>query len=244
MIYLQLEQIGRDSDAIQYNKESIAAFFLWETWIEISNELQEFDGQPDVDRRRFFGPRDLFHLTNLAPAAIYLDTFLSYVDVDQGRVTERPGSEQAAKVASLCLLRALSGADPTSSVLEDIRKSYLAVIPLAANFEGLHRHHAINAIHAILVSSRLRRFFEWTGYQSSTREHTFIASTLVRLARKGKQHGKVPRWVLRFVIHSMPHDSQPPVSVIIDCLTIIAVDLGCDMSHAEASGLRGRYVNP
>jgi len=244
MIYLRLEEIGGDSDAIQLNRKPIATFFLWATTIEILSESQPFEWQSDVTRHRFLELWDRIHLTNPAPAAIYLDALLSYFDVDSDRVTEYPGSEQGARAASLCLLRVLSGVDPTSSVLEDIRKPYLAVIPRTANFEGLRCYHAINAIHAILVNSGLRRFFEWTGYQPHTQEHIFFTNTLARVAHKGKQHRKLPRWVLRFVIHSLSHDPQPSTSAIVDCLTIIAVDLGCNVSRPGISGLRGRYVDP
>jgi len=241
MIYLQLGQIGRDSDAIQYNQKSIATFFLWATWIEILNEPQEFDGQPDVARHRFFGPRDLFHLANPALAAIYLDAFLSYVNVDHGRVTERPGSEQGARAASLCLLHALSDVDPTSTALEDIRERYVAVIPPDANFEGLLCYHAINAVHAVLVGGQEKQTISWMDYKPHTQEHIFFANTLARVAHKGKQDGKVPRWALRFVIHSLSHDLLSPASAAIDCLTIIAIDLGCDISESGVGNLHKRY---
>jgi len=243
MIYLRLEEIGENSDAIRLNRKPIATFFLWATRIEILNESQRFDWQSDTTRHRFFEVWDRIHLTNPAPAAIYLDA-LSYIDVDHGRVTECPGSEQGARAASLCLLHALSGVDPTSTALEDIRKHYATVIPPIANFEGLLCYHAINAIHATLVNNRLRRPPEWKVYYPRAQEHVFFANALAQVAHKRKQHGKVPRWVLRFVIHSLSHDPEPPISVITDCLTIIAVDLGCDVSHPGISGLRGRYVDP
>ena len=238
MIYLRLEQIGGDSDAIQLNRKPIATFCLWATRIDVLNESQ---WQSDITRRRFFELWDRIHLVNPAPAAIYLDALLGYIHVDQGRVMERLGSVHGARAASLCLLRVLSGVDPTSSVLEDIRQRYLAVIPPKADFKGLLYHHTINAVHAVLVGSQPRRFFEWSDYNPRTREHIFFANTLARIAHMGKQHGKVPRWVLRFAIHSLPHDPQPPISVVMDCLMIIAIDLGCDISEDDVRDPDKRY---
>jgi len=240
MIYLQLEQLGRNSDAIQLNRKPIAMFFLWVAWIDVLDESQR---RSEITQDRFLELWDRIHLANPAPAAIYLDALLSYLDVDNSWVTERPGSEQGARAASICLLRALSSVDSTSTVLEGIRESYVAIIPRMANFDGLQCYHAINAIHATLVGSQRRRFFEWTDYEPRTQEHVFFANTLARIAHKEKQYGKVPRWILRFVIHSMSHDPQPPISVITDCLTIIAIDLECDVSRARALGLGGRYVD-
>jgi len=240
MIYLQLEQIGRSSDAIQLDRELIAVVFLWVAWIDV---LDESRPRSDIAQDRFLQLWDRIHLANPAPAAIYLDTLLRYLDVDNSWVTERPGLEQGARAASICLLRALSSVDLAPTTLEGIHKSYVAVIPRMANFDGLRCYHAINAIHATLMGGRRRRFFEWTGYEPHTQEHVFFTDTLARIAHKGKQDGKVPRWILRFVIHSMSHDPPPPIPVITDCLTIIAIDLECDVSHARALGLSGRYVD-
>ena len=240
-IHLRLEEIGGDSDAIQLNRKPIATFFLWATRIDILSDSQRFDWQSDITRHQFLELWDRIHLTNPAPATFYLDALLSYLNVDQGRITERPGSTHAARVASMCLLRALSGVDPTSSVLEDLRQSYTAVIPYTASFEGLHCYHAINAIHAVLVRSKLRGSLDWTDHRPHAEEHIFT-STLARVAHNGKQHGKVPRWLLRFVIHSLPNDPQPPILVIIDCLMVIAIDLGCDVSEDDVRDLDKRYA--
>jgi len=183
---------------------------------------------------------DRIHLTNPAPAAIYLDALLRYIDVDQGQVMERPGSIQGARAASLCLLRALSGIHPTSPVLEDIHKSYVAVIPCVVSFEGLHCYDTIKTIHTVLVGGRLREPLLWIDHVPSAQERIFT-NTLARIAHKRKGHGKVPRWLLHFVTHSLTHDPQPPISFITDCLTIIAIDLGCDISEDDVRNVDKRY---
>ena len=240
-ICLRLEQIGGDSDAIQLNRKSIATFFLWVAGAHVLNGPPWLFWQSDTTQHAFFQLWDRIHLVNLAPTTIYLDTLLSYVNVNHGRVTERLGSEQGARAASLCLLRVLSGVDPTSATLEDMRKRYLTVFPPKANFEGLLCYHTINAIHAVLVRSKIRGFFRLTNYMPCAQEHIFFANTLVRIAHNGKLHGKVPRWVLRFVIHSLDRCPQPQMSVVADCLTTIAIDLGCDIPEDDIRNPDKRY---
>jgi len=244
MIYLRLEEIGENSGAIQFNRKSIATFFLWAMRIEILNESQRFDWQSDITRYRLLELWDRIHLANPAPAAIYLDALLSYFDVDSDRVTEYPGSEQGARAASLCLLRVLSGVDQTSMMFENIRKRYVTVVPPDADFEGLPCYHTISAIHAVLVGRRKGWSFSWTDYHPCTQEHVFFANALVQVAHKGRRHGKVPRWILRFVIHSLSKDPPSPAPVVIDCLLIVAIDLGCEIPEGNVGKLDERYACP
>jgi len=242
-MYPRLEEISTDLDAIQLNRKPIAAFFLWVTNIGVLDGARWFDCQSDITHYQLSKLRDRIHLANPAPATVYLNALLSHICIDHCRVTELPGSEQGTKVASLCLLRVLSGVDPTSSVLDGICEHYVEVIPRMANFDGLHCYYAINAIHASLVTSQIRQFFEWVDYEPDFQEHIFFANTLVQVAHNGIRHGKVPRWLLRFAIHSLSQYPPPPISVTIDCLTIIMVDLGYDVSHAGTSYSLWRYVN-
>jgi len=235
MIYLRLGQIGGNSVAIQCGQESIAMFFLWATRIEMLNEPQQSDCQSDTSR--FIGLWDRIHPTL---AAISLDALLSYVNVDHGRVTEYPGSEQGARAASLCLLRALSDVDPTSTVLKDIRERYVAVIPPNADFERLLCYHATNAIHTILVSGQYKRTIPWMNYKPHTQEYIFFANTLVRVACRWEWWWGVPRWALCFVTHSLSQYPPSPASVIIDCLKIIAISLQYGMSGGDVKNLDNR----
>jgi len=235
MVYLRLAQIGENFGAIQLNQEPIATFFLWVTRIEILNESQRFGWQSDITRHRFLELWDRIHLANPASAATYLDALLSYLDVDHGRVTECPGSEQGAKAASLCLLRALAGIDSGSAAFRDIRERYDAVIPLHADFEGLLCYHAINAIHVTLAGGQEKRTISWMDYKPHTQEYIFFANTLARVAHKA------PRWALRFAAHSLSQNPLFPPSVIIDCLIVIAINLECDIPEGYVRNLHKRY---
>jgi len=228
MISLQLERMDGDSVAIQLNRKSIATYFLSVTRLETFSESRSLRDT----RHQFLALWDRIHLADHAPAAIYLDVLLSYTDVDGDRVTARPGSERVAAVASICLLRVLSSVGPTSNVFEDTRRRYFGVIPRMANFEG-PLCHAITATHALLVSSQERRPFGWINYKPCAQEYASFTNTLVQVAYNRGQHGKVPRWVLRFALHSIPQD--PPISVVADFLSIIAIDLGCVVPSAKSA---------
>jgi len=238
MIYLRLEQISENFDAIQPNRKPIAIFFLWTTRIELLNESRRFGWQSDATRHRFLGLWDRFHPANPASAVTYLDALLGYLDVDHGRVTECPGSEQGARAASLCLLRALAGVDSGSMVFRDVRERYDAVIPPHADFDGLLCYHAINAIHATLVGRRTSWTFSWTDYNPCAQEYVFFANALVQVA----QGGKLPHWVLHFVIYSLSKYPPSPTSVVIDCLTIVATDFGCAISEDDSRNPDDRYA--
>ena len=240
-IYLRLQEIGGNSEAIKLSKKPIATFLLWATRIEI---FGRFDLHSDITRHQFFELWDRIHLTNPAPARIYLKALFSYLDVDQNRVTVCRGSEHGARAASLCLLRALSGLDQKSTALQDVRQRYLKVIPPDANFGALLCYHAINAIHAVLMGRRKGWSFSWTDYHPCIQEHVFFANALVKIAQKGGGHGKVPRWILRFAIHSLSKHPPSPTSVVIDCLTIIAIDLGSDTPDDDGRNLDERYACP
>ena len=241
MIYLQLGQISHDS-AIQPNWKPVATLYLWTTWVELSNEPWQLDEQsPTTQYSELW---DQIHVSNPTLAVIYLDVLLSYTNVNLNQVTEGPGSEQVARLASLCLLHVLSGVGPASVVTQGVRQHYLGVIPQTASFGGLQFYNVMNAIHAILFSSKERLPFQWAGYNPYPQEHIFFANNLVQIAHLGKEQlKKVPRWILRFVLHSLSQDPLPPTSIIINCLSIIAIDLDCDISGIRTTTLDAKYVH-
>ena len=57
------------------------------------------------------------------------------------------------------------------------------------------------------------------------------------------QHRKVPFRILHFVLHSLSFDPPPPMPVVADCLSTIAIDLGCDVSNAGATTSDERCVH-
>ena len=203
-------------------------------WLEIANEPQRLDeGLHDL--------LDRIHQSRPGLGGIYLDALLGSVHVNGDRVTERPGSKQAASAASICLLRVLSR---TTVVDQDILERYVSVIPPNADFRRLPCHHTMSAIHALFFSHK-QRWLDWTDYNSHSLEYVVFADALERIVRGSVSSvgSKVPRWTLRFILHSLSLDPPPPTSVVTACLSIIAIDLGCDVS-TTGYPVQKRYDDP
>jgi len=103
----------------------------------------------------------------------------------------------------------------------------------------------MNAIHRVFIRSVDRRRFTWSDYKPLRDEYIVVAQTLVQLAQFGyqrTQRTKVPRLILRFALYSLSQDPPPPTSIIVDCLSIIAIDLDCDVSYTGAATLDEMFV--
>ena len=152
------------------------------------------------------------------------------------------GSEQLAAVSAQCcfqMLPHLIAIHPTPRVYENIRQRHIRTFLPWTNFEHLP---VLGAIHTELCSGphadRLDRRMatkqmRWEDHKLSGDEHVAIARVLAKLSqvkyqRSGRE--KVPRWLLRFVLHSLSQSPLPPTSVVIDCLSIAAIDMGYDSS--------------
>jgi len=223
--------------------KSIAIWSLWAIQSEISNKPQQFGNQSCPTHHEWLELWDQIHIRNPTLAIIYLDVLLGCITVKNNQVTEGPKMGQAMRAASLCLLRALPGVDPTSEVVNDIHKKYIGFFPPYANFNGLSSYYLISAIHALFIGRQNRYFFGWMDYKPCPQEHAFFANTLVQVAHKARDcWGKVPRWTLCFALHSLAFDPPPSTLLIVDCLSIIAIDMGCDILSPGTVTPDERYV--
>ena len=147
------------------------------------------------------------------------------------------GLEQLATVAALGLFNTIShilGADPASRTLEDLRRRYTKAFPAKVYFPNHQFYHIMNAIHCSFFQSRQRQPFEWSDYEPSAQELAMVSHNLVNLARfeyQRTQPTKVPRWILRFALRYLSLDPPPQTSVVINCLSIVAIGLGCDVPN-------------
>ena len=180
------------------------------------------------------------------------NAFVGCISVNKHEVVIMQGLEQLAAASSLCFFTTVShllALDPASSVLEDVRQRYAKVFPVQAHFRGHQFFHTLKVIHGSFAGYRMpqegARFLRWTAYEPSGHEHTIVAQSLLRVALFGyqeTQRKKVPRWILRFAFHSLSQDYPPPASVVADCLSIVAIDLGCDMSDTRTMTSDERWV--
>ena len=179
------------------------------------------------------------------------NTFISCFSAIGNQMVVAQGLEQLAAVSTLCFFNTISHIlvlDPSSSVLEVVGQRYAKVFPTHADFHRVHQFpHTLGAIHNLF---RLRhggpKTFQWIAYKPSAHEHTIVAHNLVKLALleyERTEQMKIPRWILRFASHSLSLDPLPPTSVIASCLSIVAIDLGCDLSDAKSMTPDERWVH-
>ena len=70
-----------------------------------------------------------------------------------------------------------------------------------------------------------------------------VISTVAKLAQSEyRGQRKVPQWTLHFVLHFLSQDPLPPPSVVIECLSIIAIDLDCELPSTGHTILDEGYV--
>jgi len=195
---------------------------------------------------------------NFHPALVSacIDILAGCVSVVGTKAVLLQGSEELAALSALCCLRTLSHlttADPASNVFRDVRRRYTEAFPIETDFSGLPSYHRFCMIHNVFYPSykqvHVQRFdfrgvyrpnIRWRDYKLSTTEHVILAQ-LARFEYQRKQHRKVPRWILHFVHHLLSQDPLPPTSVVADCLSIIAMDLGLAVSNTTS--LDERYVH-
>ena len=196
------------------------------------------------------------------------DVLIGCVQTSNGSAVTTQGSEQLATVSALCCLHALSHLttiDPKLRVLEGIRQRYARVLKSETNLDGLPFSHTLGVIHKVFYptrtgimefpsksdqitlytwSARRAQRILWEDYRPSSNEHVGVARALAKLARfeNWRRGGKkVPRWLLGFALHFLSQDPLPPTSVIVSCLSIIAIDLGCDVPRTTTPD--NRYVH-
>ena len=192
-------------------------------------------------------------LANFDPTLVMdcLNTFMSCikVDINTHEVVIVQGLKQLAATSALCLFNTLSHLmvmDPNSSLIDNVHQCYVKVLSPQADFHGHQFYHTMNSIRCLFVQWQERRDFSWDEYKPSTNEYTMVASNFVKIAQFGHQRVqklKVPRWVLRFTLYSLSLDPPPPTPVVADCLLIIAIELGCDMSNTGNVASDKRYVH-
>jgi len=179
------------------------------------------------------------------------DILTGCVGVINHNVVVTQGQEQLATASATCFLRTfshLSLMDPTSGVLAGVRRHFNRVFPPETDFRGFPPfHYTLGAIHRLLSPDREHHSrIEWQDYKPPDHERAVVARALTELAqseyRRSGRRKKVPRWIIRFALHSLSLDPPPSTSVVVDCLSVIAIDLGCKVPSARTATLNERYV--
>jgi hypothetical protein len=195
-------------------------------------------------------------LTDFDPtlAADCLDAFIGCINISgpSRRAAITQGLEQLAAASVMGFLRTISHTlvmDPTSRILEDVRRRYTRFFPFETDFSGLPFSHIFDVLHHIFYPGRslawdlwrLQLRVQWEDYKPSNNELIVVAHALTKIARFERQSrpgGKVPDWILSFALCSLSQRPLPPTSVIVDCLSIVAIDLAHNPLNTAALGER------
>jgi len=150
-------------------------------------------------------------------------------------------------MSAVCFLRAfycLLSAEPTSTVIRDVRQRYKRVFPLRFDLQGSPRSIITSGIRNLLLRDGWG--IGWRWYNPSNDELVPFSRALAQAAqfeyRRGGGEPRVPDWLLGFALRFLSQDPLPPTSVVLDCLTIVATDLGCNVSDNNVA-LGERYAH-
>ena len=173
-----------------------------------------------------------------------------FVTRDDGVAFVTRGSEQLAGISAVCFLRAfssLSVREPTSTVIRDVRHRYERAFPSRIDSRhGLPRPIVISAIHHLFAEPRDRTEISWRIYHPTADELIPFSRALAQAAQlehhRGRDQPKVPLWLIRFALRFLSQDPLPPTPVIVDCLTIIATELGCTLPDPNRTPFGERHV--
>ena len=189
-------------------------------------------------------------LTQFNPTLVTgcFNVFTNCIRVRDRRVVIKRGFEELATVSASIFLRTflhLSVMDPTSSTLVDIRRHYDKVFPRTMDFTGLPFRSTMTKVHLLFGDIPVSGHPEQDNVILPTPERIPFSRDIVNIAQAECQrtrHRGVPHPFLQFVVYSLSVEPPPPVSVIADCLKIVAIELGCDLSHITTS--EDRYICP
>jgi len=191
-----------------------------------------------------------------------------FVTNNRGRVSITGGSERLADISALCFFRAFSSlliTTPTSSAIEDVHQRYKRAFPYRVELQYSSYPVHVIAVHRLFRANMFHDMFNpggfdhalckvqlpdlsWTCYNPPFDELVPFAHALAQVARfeyqsKNHRNRKVPRWLLRFALRFLSQDPLPPTSVVVDCLTIIATDLGCNVRGISSMPSDEKYVH-
>ena len=165
------------------------------------------------------------------------------IRVSNRRVAITQGLEQLAAATIGCIYRSfyrLTVTSPTSSALEAMHRCYRRAVPYWIDFTGdAPPRYTMVMIHALVKGDWNPRPIWHDGDRPSDHEHIRFARDIVELAQvEYRRQRRVPGWILGFTFDSLSLDPLPSATVLADCLKIIAIGLGCDISDVAASDER------
>ena len=228
-----IRTLGPDQQAIGLDLWCIS--WILQTSLDTAIHLSAFNYLTSMPALARFHPTLPFDCFN---------TLIGCININNGKVIIMQGLEPLATASANGFSRTLhylATMDPTSSVLADLQQRYNEVFPSELDFTGLPFHSSMIKIHALAGRFGNPRDIRWHNYKMTVHEHIPFAQHMLQAAQEGyqqTQHRKVPRWILHCALYCLSLGPMCPPSAVANCLTIIAIDLGCNTSDVTISDER------
>ena len=133
----------------------------------------------------------------------------------------------------------LAATDPTSRDLETIHRHSLMDSSRRIDFTGLPSRHSTTVIRALITGGWSPGHIWRSDDRPSDRDHIMFARDMAEFAQAVYQRGReVPKWIPDFALNSLFLDPLPTATIIADCLKVIAIDFGWDISDIATSDER------
>ncbi|KAF9783440.1 hypothetical protein BJ322DRAFT_152244 [Thelephora terrestris] len=159
--------------------------------------------------------------------------------IDQTPISN--GLEQLAGKSATCLLLTYSSVattEPTSSVIGDIREKHSRLFPRHPNLQENTYPIAVSAAHGLFGCAWFRTWIDWSNYNPQIDELVPFSRALAQVVQFERRRGRYGTpgcyWMICFAFRFLSQERLPPTSVVVDCLTIIAITLGCGVPDANA----------
>jgi len=178
------------------------------------------------------------------------NVLFSCIGVIDGKAVVIQGMEQLTPVTALSCLHTLSHlavTDPKLSTLGNTRQQYVRAFPTGTDFSTLPCSHTLYLIHGAFYQGIAFTWYwspQWEDYTPPSSEHTIVAHALHKLFWswcKAWENQGMENWILQFVLCSLSQSPLPPTSVIVSCLSVIAIKLKCRPLNNQI--LNSRYVH-
>ena len=186
------------------------------------------------------------------------NTIISCINVSNQNAVILDGLEQLVEVATICFLCTffyLSAMDPTSNIFEDVRQHHKKIFPYGTDFSGLPLYFLVAELCGLVTQADSFGLppwgdhglsTQWSDGRLSAQQLILIVQAVAEAAQvcyQEAQDQSVSHQFLSFTLSILSLDPPPPTSVIADCLSIIAIDLGCDVSNTGTITVENRCVH-
>ena len=154
------------------------------------------------------------------------------------------GSERLAGISAMCLIRAFSSllsTEPASAVIVDVFHRYKRGFPYGIGSQGLTSSIITCAVQHLLSGLPGEDKVDWRRYHPPSDELIPLSRALLQVALyKDYRFGTL--WLIRFAFRFLSQDPLPPSAVVIDCLTIVANEMRCNISGLGGTKSDNEYV--